>query len=156
MGLEAAYPFCRQGWSFLRLRGRCTTESPCTQASSGIGDRTSGRGESHCLPQPASCLLLSIPQKGSIPRAQSPLNCPQPDAFTNSAASLASQEVMRNPRQMPCDGGGDISEKCWSTAEWHFPELSCPFSQAPETGEESDQAQEVPGIAQGQICAVAP
>lgn len=65
--------------------------------------------------QPASCLLLGIPQLGSVPWAQPLLSCPhqmqmpaqlriwaKPDA----AMPPVSWEVMENPYQMPKDGSG--------------------------------------------------
>lgn len=96
-----------------------------------------GGGSQPSIPasQPASCLLLGIPQLGSVPWAQPLPSCPPPDADasthssgiwpkSDAAVPPVSWEVMENPYQMPKEGGGWDRE---SAAEWHFPELAWPF-----------------------------
>lgn len=118
-----------------------------------------GGGPQPSIPasQPASCLLLGIPQLGSVPWAQPLPSCPPPDADagthssgiwpkSDAAVPPVSWEVMENPYQMPREGGGWDRE---SAAEWHFPELAWPFfAQAPKAeASDPDPSQRAPGAA---------
>jgi hypothetical protein len=105
--------------------------------------------------QPASCLLLDIPQLGSVPWAQPLLSYPLPDADAGTALGSGLRLMLqclpslgrswKTPTRCPEMGGGG-AEKAWlsgSSLRW-----TCPFSQAPKTeGSDPTPSQEAPGAA---------
>lgn len=94
--------------------------------------------------QPASCLLLDIPQLGSVPWAQPLLSCPPTRCrcrhssgiwVTPDASVSPLGRSWKTPTRCPEMGGGRGgcgAEKAWlsgSSLGW-----TCPFSQAPKPG----------------------